>query len=262
MYNFEFKQPKTISEALAALESDEAQILAGGQTLIPAMKQRLASPSSLVSLSAISEMKGICKNDDGSISIGGGTTHADVASNSNIFPGLVTLAENIGDAAVRNRGTIGGSLANNDPAACYPAAALGTGATIITNAREISAHDFFLGMFETALDEGEIILSVRFPVPLLSAYQKFIQPASRFAMVGVFLSKFDDETRVAVTGASEEGVFRWSEAEDALNKNFSDGAIKKLSIDHNEMISDIHASKEYRAHLVKVMTKRAIISAS
>ena len=258
MYNFEFKQPKTISEALAALESDEAQILAGGQTLIPTMKQRLASPSSLVSLSAISEMKGICKNDDGSISIGGGTTHADVASNSNIFPGLVTLAENIGDAAVRNRGTIGGSLANNDPAACYPAAALGTGATIITNAREISADDFFLGMFETALDEGEIILSVRFPVPLLSAYQKFIQPASRFAMVGVFLSKFDDETRVAVTGASEGGVYRWNEAEAALTDDFSEGSINDLSIDPEGIIADIHASKEYRAHLIRVMTKRAV----
>ena len=158
MYNFEFKQPTTISDAVNLLKSDEAQALGGGQTLIPTMKQRLASPSTLVSLTAISEMKGICKNDDGSISIGGGTTHAEVASHADIFAGLKTLAENIGDAAVRNRGTIGGSLANNDPAACYPAVALSTGATIVTNSREISADDFFQGMFDTALDEGEIII--------------------------------------------------------------------------------------------------------
>jgi carbon-monoxide dehydrogenase medium subunit len=262
MYNFEFKQPKTISEALIALKSDEAQALAGGQTLIPTMKQRLASPSSIVSLSEIPEIKGICKNDDGSISIGGGTTHADVANNSNIFPGLITLAENIGDAAVRNRGTIGGSLANNDPAACYPAAVLSSGATIVTNAREISGDDFFQGMFETALDEGEIILSVRFPVPSLSSYQKFIQPASRFAMVGVFLSNFDNGIRVAITGASEEGVYRWGEAEEALKDNFSESALNDLLIEPKGIIGDIHASKEYRAHLIKVMTKRAVKGAS
>jgi carbon-monoxide dehydrogenase medium subunit len=226
------------------------------------MKQRLASPSSIVSLSEIPEMKGICKNDDGSISIGGGTTHADVANNSNIFPGLVTLAENIGDAAVRNRGTIGGSLANNDPAACYPAAVLSSGATIVTNAREISGDDFFQGMFETALDEGEIILSVRFPVPSLSSYQKFIQPASRFAMVGVFLSNFDNGIRVAITGASEEGVYRWGEAEEALKDNFSESALNDLLIEPKGIIGDIHASKEYRAHLIKVMTKRAVKGAS
>ena len=262
MYNFEFKQPKTISEALIALKSDDAQVLAGGQTLIPTMKQRLASPSTLVSLSGISEMKGICKNDDGSISIGGCTTHSCVANNRNIFSGLVTLAENIGDAAVRNRGTIGGSLANNDPAACYPAAALSAGATIITDTRKISSDDFFQGMFDTALEEGEIILSVQFPVPTVSSYHKFVQPASRFAVVGVFLSKFNNGTRVAVTGASEEGVYRWRQAEIALNDNFSEAAINDLSIDSESMISDIHASKEYRAHLVKVMTKRAITSAS
>ena len=262
MYKFEFKQPKTVSEALSALVNDEAQLLGGGQTLIPTMKQRLASPSTLVSLTAIEEMKGICLNDDGSISIGGGTTHADVAANSNIFSGLITLAKNIGDAAVRNRGTIGGSLANNDPAACYPAAALSTGAVIITNNREISADDFFRGMFETALEEGEIILSVRFPVPSLSSYQKFIQPASRFAIVGVFLSNFDNEIRIAITGASEEGVYRWREAEVALNANFSEGSLNDLLVEPEGMIGDIHASSEYRAHLVKVMTKRAVKNAS
>ena len=261
MYNFEFKQPKTVSEALSALVNDEAQLLGGGQTLIPTMKQRLASPSTLVSLTAIEEMKGICLNDDGSISIGGGTTHADVAANSNIFSGLITLAKNIGDAAVRNRGTIGGSLANNDPAACYPAAALSTGAVIITNNREISADDFFRGMFETALEEGEIILSVRFPVPSLSSYQKFIQPASRFAIVGVFLSNFDNEIRIAITGAAEEGVYRWREAEVALNANFSEGSLNDLLVEPEGMIGDIHASSEYRAHLVKVMTKRAVKNA-
>tara|TARA_B100001989_G_scaffold202383_1_gene150773 strand:+ start:395 stop:1183 length:789 start_codon:yes stop_codon:yes gene_type:complete len=262
MYNFEFKQPKTVSEALSALVNDEAQLLGGGQTLIPTMKQRLASPSTLVSLTAIEEMKGICLNDDGSISIGGGTTHADVAANSNIFSGLITLAKNIGDAAVRNRGTIGGSLANNDPAACYPAAALSTGAVIITNNREISADDFFRGMFETALEEGEIILSVRFPVPSLSSYQKFIQPASRFAIVGVFLSNFDNEIKIAITGAAEEGVYRWREAEVALNANFSEGSLNDLLVEPEGMIGDIHASSEYRAHLVKVMTKRAVKNAS
>ncbi len=262
MYNFEFKQPKTVSEALSALVNDEAQLLGGGQTLIPTMKQRLASPSTLVSLTAIEEMKGICLNDDGSISIGGGTTHADVAANSNIFSGLITLAKNIGDAAVRNRGTIGGSLANNDPAACYPAAALSTGAVIITNNREISADDFFRGMFETALEEGEIILSVRFPVPSLSSYQKFIQPASRFAIVGVFLSNFENEIRIAITGAAEEGVYRWREAEVALNANFSEGSLNDLLVEPEGMIGDIHASSEYRAHLVKVMTKRAVKNAS
>ena len=262
MYNFEFKQPKTVSEALNALVNDEAQLLGGGQTLIPTMKQRLASPSTLVSLTAIEEMKGICLNDDGSISIGGGTTHADVAANSNIFSGLITLAKNIGDAAVRNRGTIGGSLANNDPAACYPAAALSTGAVIITNNRQISADDFFRGMFETALEEGEIILSVRFPVPSLSSYQKFIQPASRFAIVGVFLSNFDNEIRIAITGAAEEGVYRWREAEVALNANFSEESLNDLSVEPEGMIGDIHASSEYRAHLVKVMTKRAVKNAS
>ena len=261
MYNFEFKQPKTVSEALSALVNDEAQLLGGGQTLIPTMKQRLASPSTLVSLTAIEEMKGICLNDDGSISIGGGTTHADVAANSNIFSGLITLAKNIGDAAVRNRGTIGGSLANNDPAACYPAAALSTGAVIITNNREISADDFFRGMFETALEEGEIILSVRFPVPSLSSYQKFIQPASRFAIVGVFLSNFENEIRIAITGAAEEGVYRWREAEVALNANFSEGSLNDLLVEPEGMIGDIHASSEYRAHLVKVMTKRAVKNA-
>jgi carbon-monoxide dehydrogenase medium subunit len=171
---------------------------------------------------------------------------------------LAALAGGIGDPAVRNRGTIGGSLANNDPAACYPSAALASGATIVTNARQIAADDYFQGMFTTALDEGEIITEVRFPVPQAANYQKFEQPASRFAMVGVFVAKYADGVRVAVTGASEEGVFRWSEAEAALSANFSADAVDGLSLSGDGMINDLHGSGDYRAHLVKVMTKRAV----
>lgn len=258
MYNFDYEQPGTIADAVAALSAEDAQALGGGQTLIPTMKQRLASPSKLVSLAAIAEMKGVCA-EDGAVSIGGGTTHATVAAEAGAhYPALADLASHIGDPAVRNRGTIGGSLANNDPSACYPAAALGSGATIITNAREIAADDYFQGMFTTALDEGEIVTSVRFPIPEAANYQKFVQPASRFALVGVYVAKYADGVRVAVTGASEDGVFRWTEAEEALNKNFSGDALMDLSINPASMIGDLHGSKEYRAHLVAVMTKRAV----
>ena len=174
---------------------------------------------------------------------------------------LAALAGNIGDPAVRNRGTIGGSLANNDPSACYPAAALGSGATIVTDKREIPADDYFEGMFATALQEGEIITEVKFPVPQKAAYMKFEQPASRFALVGVFVAKYADGVRVAVTGASEEGVFRWSEAEAALASDFSAGAVEGLSLSGDGMISDLHGSGDYRAHLVGVMTKRAVAAA-
>ena len=214
MYSFDVEKPTSIAEAVAALGSDdEAQALGGGQTLIPTLKQRLASPSKLVSLSGIAEMQGI--SADGSVvSIGGATPHGVVAAEvAQSYPALAALAGNIGDPAVRNRGTIGGSLANNDPAACYPAAALASGATIVTNAREIAADDYFDGLFTTALEEGEIVTQVRLPVPEAANYQKFVQPASRFALVGVFVAKFADGVRVAVTGASEEGVFRWAEAE-------------------------------------------------
>lgn len=261
MYNFDFEKPSTIADAVAALAADEAQALGGGQTLIPTLKQRLASPSKLVSLSGIAEMKGVCKNDDGSLSIGGATNHATVAAEAaSDYPALAALAANIGDPAVRNRGTIGGSVANNDPAACYPSAVLASGATVVTNAREIAADDYFQGMFTTALDEGEIITSVRFPVPQAANYQKFEQPASRFAMVGVFVAKYADGVRVAVTGASEEGVFRWAEAEAALSANFSADAIEGMSVSADGMISDLHGSGAYRAHLVKVLTKRAVVA--
>ncbi|MEX0319116.1 MAG: xanthine dehydrogenase family protein subunit M [Ruegeria sp.] len=262
MYNFEFEKPSTIADAVAALGSEDAQALGGGQTLIPTLKQRLAAPAKLVSLSGIAEMKGVCVEDDGSLSIGGGTTHATVAREAaGTYPALADLASHIGDPAVRNRGTIGGSLANNDPSACYPAAALGSGATIRTNAREIAVDDYFQGMFTTALDEGEIITSVRFPVPQAANYQKFLQPASRFALVGVFVARFADGVRVAVTGASEDGVFRWSEAEQALSGNFSADAVSGLSVDPAGMIGDLHGTKEYRAHLVGVMTRRAAVAA-
>ncbi|HHB80869.1 MAG TPA: carbon monoxide dehydrogenase, partial [Aliiroseovarius sp.] len=230
MYEFEFERPTTIADAVAALGGDEAQALGGGQTLIPTLKQRLAMPSTLVSLTSIPEMQGICDGDDGALCIGGATTHAAVEAGAGRYPALAALAGQIGDPAVRNRGTIGGSLANNDPSACYPAAALGSGATIVTNTRQIAADDYFQGMFATALDEGEIITEVRFPVPEAAAYMKFEQPASRFALVGVFVAKFADGVRVAVTGASEEGVFRWSEAEAALGSDFSAGALDGLSV--------------------------------
>ncbi len=263
MYNFEFEKPATIADAVAALGAEDAQALGGGQTLLPTMKQRLAMPSKLVSLSGIGEMQGVCREDDGSLAIGGATTHATVAAEAAAhYPALADLASHIGDPAVRNRGTIGGSLANNDPAACYPAAALGSGATIVTNAREIAADDYFQGLFTTALEEGEIITSVRFPVPEAANYQKFVQPASRFAMVGVFVAKFVDGVRVAVTGASEEGVFRWSEAEAALGASFTADAVDGLTVDAAGMMADIHATKEYRAHLIGVLTKRAVAAAS
>lgn len=262
MYNFEFEQPGTIADAVAALGGEEAQALGGGQTLIPTMKQRLASPTTLVSLTGISEMQGICTGDDGSLCIGGATTHGAVAAGASVYPGLAHLAGHIGDPAVRNRGTIGGSLANNDPSACYPAAALASGAVIKTNTREIAADDYFQGMFDTALEEGEIITEVRFPVPEVSNYQKFVQPASRFALVGVFVAKFADGVRVAITGASESGVFRWAEAEAALSANFSAAALDGLSLPGDGMIGDLHGSGEYRAHLCGVMTKRAVNAAA
>ncbi len=259
MYAFDIERPSTIAEAASAL-GGEAQALGGGQTLIPTLKARLASPSKLVSLSGVSEMHGIAM-EGRDLRIGGATTHAEVAANGS-YKALSELASHIGDPAVRNRGTIGGSIANNDPAACYPAAALGSGATIVTNSREIAADDFFTGMFDTALNEGEIITAVRFPIPEKANYQKFVQPASRFALVGVFVSKGDGGVRVAVTGASNEGVHRWSAAEEALSANFTASALDGLSVSADNLISDLHGSAEYRAHLVKVMTGRAVTAAS
>lgn len=261
MYSFEFDRPTTIAEAVAALGAQEAQALGGGQTLIPTLKQRLAAPARLVSLGGIAEMQGVCAAP-GAVHVGGATAHAVVAAEARaLYPALAALAGQIGDPAVRNRGTIGGSLANNDPAACYPAAALASGATLVTNRREIAADDYFQGMFTTALEEGEILTEVRFPVPLAARYEKFEQPASRFALVGVFVARFADGVRVAVTGASEEGVFRWSAAEAALSARFEAEALAGLSLPAEGMIADLHGSAAYRAHLVGVMTRRAVAAA-
>jgi len=262
MYNFEFEKPGTVADAVAALQAEDAQALGGGQTLIPTLKQRLASPSTLVSLKNIAEMQGVCMGDDGSVCIGGATSHATVAAEATAYPALAATAAHIGDPAVRNRGTVGGSLANNDPSACYPAAALGSGATIVTNSREIAADDYFQGMFTTALEEGEIITEVRFPVPEKANYQKFVQPASRFALVGVYVAKYADGVRVAITGASNDGVFRWSEAEAALTADFSASALDGLSLSGDDMISDLHGTGAYRAHLCAVMAKRAVTAAA
>ncbi|MCY3726576.1 MAG: xanthine dehydrogenase family protein subunit M [Rhodobacteraceae bacterium] len=257
MYDFALQRPQSLNEAIEALSAEGAQALAGGQTLIPTLKNRLASPDVLVSIGGISELQGVSETD-GNVSIKAGTTHGVVAATVESYPALASLAGNIGDPAVRNRGTIGGSLANNDPSACYPAAALASNASITTNKRTISASDFFAGLFETTLDEGELITQVDFPVPDAANYQKFDQPASRFALVGVFVAKYGNDIRVAVTGASEDGVFRWSEAESALGGNFSSSAIDGLEVDSEGMIEDIHGSKSYRANLIKVMTKRAV----
>ena len=258
MYNFDFKKPSTIAEAAKALSATGAQALSGGQTLIPTMKQRLAAPGVLVSLTGIAEMQGVCTGDGG-LHIGGATPHAEVAREAaKAYPALAALAGGIGDMAVRNRGTIGGSVANNDPSACYPASVLASGATIVTNNRKIAADDFFHGLFTTALAEGEFITSVIFPIPDKAAYVKFNQPASRFALTGVFVAKFGNGVRVAVTGASDNGVFRWAEAEKALGASFAASAVAGLAVDGSNMINDLHGTGAYRANLVKVLTQRAV----
>ncbi len=262
MYDFELVKPSSVDEAVKALADEDAQALGGGQTLIPTMKQRLASPGRLVSTLGISGMDGVSA-EGGVLTAGGAATHGAVEKGAaGSYPALAALAGNIGDPAVRNRGTIGGSLANNDPAACYPAALLASGGTVVTDKREIDADDYFQGMFTTALDEGELITAVKFTIPEAANYQKFEQPASRFALVGVFVARHAGGVRVAVTGASEDGVFRWTEAEEALGKDFSAAAVSGLSVPAEGMIGDLHGTPEYRAHLVKVMTGRAVAAAS
>ncbi len=260
MYEFSYKNPSSVSEAAELLSSsDDGLLLAGGHTLLPTMKQRLAAPSDLIDLSGISEMTGISV-DDGSLTIGAMTTHAEVASSTDVqehIPALADLASGIGDPQVRNVGTIGGSIANNDPAADYPAALVGLGATVNTNQGSIAADDFFVGMFETALGEGEIVISVTFPTTSRAGYCKFPNPASRYAIVGVFVSQADGRVRVAVTGAGSS-VFRVSEMEAALQVAFTPASVGEISISSDDLNSDIHASAEYRAHLVTVMAKRAV----
>ena len=226
MYTFEYHRPSTVAEAVSLLQGSDGKLLAGGHTLIPTLKQRLASPSALIDLG-----------------------------------GIAVLAEHIGDAQVRNRGTIGGSIANNDPAADYPAAIVGLNATVHTNKRTIAAADFFTGMFDTALNDGEIITEVRFPKPDKAGYAKFPNPASRYAIVGVMVAQSGGGVRVAVTGAGP-CVFRLPDFEQALASNFSPSAVDGLKVSSSNLNSDIHASAEYRAHLVKVMAKRAIAAAS
>jgi carbon-monoxide dehydrogenase medium subunit len=263
MYAFDFVRPATVDEAVKALGAEDAQALGGGQTLIPTLKQRLASPSVLVSLTGIDGLNRVFTDRAGRLVVGGVTPHATVAREAKgAYPALAALAGRIGDPAVRNRGTIGGSLANNDPSADYPAAVLASGATIVTNGREIAADDYFQGMFATALEPGEIITEVRFPVPEAANYQKFAQPASRFALVGVFVARFGDGVRVAVTGASESGVYRWKEAEASLSGDFRPDAVGGRSLSGDGMIGDLHGSPEYRANLVGVLTRRAVAAAA
>jgi carbon-monoxide dehydrogenase medium subunit len=262
MYETHYHRPKSLAEAAKIFSgASESRYLGGGMTLIPTMKLRLASPSDLIDLAAIAELKGISVSGD-MVSIGGGTIHYDVANSADVrraIPALAELAGSIGDPAVRYRGTIGGSLANNDPAADYPAAALGLGATIKTNQRTIAADSFFTGIFSTALKEGEIITQVSFPVPAKAAYQKFRNPASRYAMAAVFVARMKDgKVRVAVTGAGSEGVYRARDMEAALEKNFAADSIANIAVDPKKMLSDLHASPEYRANLVKVMARRAV----
>jgi carbon-monoxide dehydrogenase medium subunit len=265
MYAFNYQRPKTVRQAagLLAKAGGDGKLLAGGQTLLPTMKQRLASPAMLIDLNQVDGMSGI-ELKGRNLHIGAMTKHADVANSHVVktaIPGLAALAEGIGDPAVRNRGTIGGSIANNDPAADYPAACLGLGATIVTNKRKIPADEFFTGMFDTALEEGEIVTKVIFPVPQKAAYEKFPNPASRYAMVGVFVGKKGSDVRVAVTGAGANGVFRLPEFEAALKTRFNAKSLDGLSVPADGLNGDIHASPEYRAHLIGVMAKRAVSKA-
>lgn len=260
MYEFNYHRPASLAEAAEILSANEdAKPIAGGMTLLPTMKMRLAQPSDLVDLSAIDGLSGISDTGD-TIEIGAMTRHADVAASDIVrrgIPALARLAESIGDAQVRNRGTIGGSIANSDPAADYPAAVLALNATVKTDRRGIAADDFFTGMFETALEPGELVVSVSFPKPDKAAYAKFPNPASRYAVVGVMVAVTGGGVRVAVTGASSH-AHRAGAYEAALNGALTPDAIDGISIDPQMLNSDLHASAEYRAHLVGVMAKRAV----
>ena len=263
MYNFNYQKAKSVAEAASVLaKAADGKLVAGGMTLIPTLKLRLAKPSDLIDLGGIAELKGI-KMDGNAVVIGSMTRHIEVAESAEVkksIPALANLAAHIGDPAVRNRGTLGGSISNNDPAADYPAAVLALNATIVTNKRKIPADQFFKGMFETALEAGEIVTAVSFPVPDKAAYMKFPNPASRYAIVGVFVAKTKDGVRVAVTGAGLV-VFRQKEMEAALAKNFSAESIKGVVQQAGALNADIHASSEYRAHLVGVMARRAVQAA-
>ncbi|MGY8993590.1 MAG: FAD binding domain-containing protein [Rhodospirillales bacterium] len=261
MYNFIYHKAESLADASMKLKgADDGSVLAGGMTLLPTLKLRLAQPSDLIDLGPIGDLRGVTVSS-GAIIIGAMTTHASVAKSADVrsaIPALANLAEGIGDAQVRNRGTIGGSVANNDPAADYPAACLALGATIQTNRREIAADNFFNGLFDTSLEEGELIKAVSFPVPSKASYEKFPNPASRFALVGVFVSQTANAVRVAVTGAGQEGVFRVAEMEIALSSDFSPDAVAGVKVASDSLNSDIHAGADYRAHLITVLAKRAV----
>ncbi|WP_440997896.1 FAD binding domain-containing protein [Arhodomonas sp. SL1] len=263
MYAFEFHRASDIDDALKQLAADdEAQFIAGGQTLLQSLRQRLAMPSTLVDLGGLTELAGIERDGD-ELDIGALSRHAEVAASATVrdaAPALAELAGGIGDAQVRNMGTLGGSIANNDPAADYPAGLVGLGATVVTTGREIAADDFFTGMFETALEEGELILGVRFPVPKRAGYVKFPQPASRYVLVSVFVAETNDGVRVAVAGAGP-CVFRVPEMEQALARDFRPEALDGIRVDPGGLNEDLHATPEYRAHLVGVIARRAVAAA-
>ncbi len=261
MYEFDYRRAASVADAVAQLKkTPDAKLLAGGMTLLPTLKMRLAQPSELVDLGALAALKGISISEL-HVTIGAMTRHADVAASKELraaLPALCELAGGIGDPQVRNRGTMGGSVANDDPAADYPAACLGLGATIVTDRREIAADDYFLGLFQTALEEDEIITAIRFPRPLCAAYEKFKNPASRYATVGVFVARFADGVRVAVTGAGSDGVFRARDLEKALAAHFAPQAAASVTISSEGVASDMHGSAEYRAHLIPVLAARAV----
>jgi carbon-monoxide dehydrogenase medium subunit len=265
MYSVTYHRASSVADAAKlARKGEDAKYLSGGMTLIPAMKTRLAAPSDLVDLGHVAELKGI-KVSGRNVTIGAGTTHAEVASNEKlkaVCPAITDLASHIGDPAVRHKGTIGGSIANNDPAADYPAAMLALDATIVTNKREVPAGKFFTGLFETALKDGEIVTAVKFAAPAKAGYEKFRNPASRYAMTGVFVVKGKEGVKVAVTGAGEDGVFRSKEIEAALSKKFDASALEGVKVPSKKLMSDIHASADYRANLVVVMAKRAVARAN
>lgn len=261
LYSTSYHRASTVEEAGSLLSgAADGKLVAGGQTLVAALKQRLAQPSDLIDLRHIPALKGISV-DGHMVTIGAGVTHAEVAGSGlirSVCPAVCHLASLIGDPHVRHLGTIGGSIANNDPAADYPAAMLGLGATIVTDRRQITADDFFVGLFETALQENEIITAFKFNAPERAGYAKFANPASRFAMTGVFVSKGPAGVRVAVTGAGSSGVFRHEGLEAALAGNWSADALAGVVVDPSDLMADLHSSAEYRANLVKVMAKRAV----
>jgi carbon-monoxide dehydrogenase medium subunit len=258
--DYTFHKPASLAEAVALLKSGpDVKVLAGGQSFIPILKLGLAQPSALVSLAGITELQGV-ELKDGVLVVGAGVRHAEVADSAVVhgaIPALAELADHIGDAQVRNRGTLGGSIAHCDPAADYPAALVALDATVVTDRRELSADAFFRGMFETALEPDEIIVSVRFRVPLKAAYAKMRNPATHFAMAGVFVARFADGVRVGVTGAAA-AVFRFKAAEDALAGSFSEAVLDGVTVPSDDLVNDLHAGPAYRAHLVKVMAKRAV----